>query len=168
MNINKTKEQIFSETEVMLNEKKFEILSTDRTRLWGGFFVINEQQSRLFYECFFKDIPSELFQITAYVSPKVLVIAPGQRLSWQYHHRRSEIWKVLQNNVGVIKSDVDFEDEVKIYSPGNIISIKKEERHRLVGLNDWGIVAEIWQHTDHENPSNENDIIRIQDDFGRK
>lgn len=43
----------------------------------------------------------------------------------------------------------------------------QNERHRLVGLNDWGMVAEIWQHIDANNPSDENDIIRVQDDFGR-
>ena len=26
--------------------------------------------------------------------------------------------------------------------------------------------AEIWQHTDEDNPSDEDDIIRVQDDFG--
>ncbi|MCU0327251.1 MAG: phosphoheptose isomerase, partial [Spirosomaceae bacterium] len=40
-------------------------------------------------------------------------------------------------------------------------------RHRLVGVNEWGIIAEIWQHTDPKNPSDENDIVRVQDDFGR-
>jgi hypothetical protein len=34
-------------------------------------------------------------------------------------------------------------------------------------LDGWGIVAEIWRHTDVENPSNEEDIVRVQDDFGR-
>lgn len=29
------------------------------------------------------------------------------------------------------------------------------------------IVAEIWQHTDLENSSDEEDIVRLQDDFGR-
>jgi hypothetical protein len=29
------------------------------------------------------------------------------------------------------------------------------------------LVAEIWQHTDPENPSDEDDIVRVSDDFGR-
>jgi hypothetical protein len=41
------------------------------------------------------------------------------------------------------------------------------ERHRLVGLEDWGVIAEIWQHTDAAIPSDESDIVRVQDDFGR-
>ena len=43
----------------------------------------------------------------------------------------------------------------------------KGERHRLVGPDDWENVAEIWQYTDVENPSDENDFIRVQNDFGR-
>jgi len=48
-----------------------------------------------------------------------------------------------------------------------IVHLAKGQRHRLVGLDGWGIVAEIWQHTDASNPSDENDIVRLQDDFGR-
>jgi hypothetical protein len=29
------------------------------------------------------------------------------------------------------------------------------------------MVAEIWQHTDPNHPSDEDDIVRLQDDFGR-
>jgi len=45
--------------------------------------------------------------------------------------------------------------------------MKLGTRHRLVGLDDWGIVAEIWIHSDPDKPSNEYDIRRISDDFGR-
>jgi len=34
------------------------------------------------------------------------------------------------------------------------------------GIDGWGVVAEIWQHT-ASNPSDEEDIERLQDDFGR-
>jgi hypothetical protein len=37
----------------------------------------------------------------------------------------------------------------------------------LIGLDQQALVAEIWQHTDPKNPSNEEDIVRLQDDFGR-
>lgn len=47
------------------------------------------------------------------------------------------------------------------------MSLKQGERHRLVGVDEWGIVAEIWQHTDAAHPSDEDDIVRVQDDFGR-
>ena len=50
---------------------------------------------------------------------------------------------------------------------GDQIKLKKEQRHRLVGLDDWAVIAEIWQHTEKDNPSNEDDIVRINDDYGR-
>jgi len=37
----------------------------------------------------------------------------------------------------------------------------------LIGLDSWSIVSEIWQDTDPEQPSDEDDIVRLQDDFGR-
>jgi mannose-6-phosphate isomerase len=67
----------------------------------------------------------------------------------------------------VVKSMTDEETELKSYNPGERIVLQQGERHRLVGLNDWGLVAEIWQHTDASNPSDESDIVRLQDDFGR-
>ncbi|RYE56762.1 MAG: phosphoheptose isomerase, partial [Sphingobacteriales bacterium] len=101
------------------------------------------------------------------LSPKILIVAPEKRLSWQYHHRRAEIWQVVEGNVGIVTSDNDTEGELKSYAPAQQIKLQKGERHRLIGLKDWGVVAEIWQHTDAENPSDEDDIVRVQDDFGR-
>jgi hypothetical protein len=34
-------------------------------------------------------------------------------------------------------------------------------------MDNWGVVAEIWQHTDPAVPSDEDDIIRVQDDYNR-
>ena len=101
------------------------------------------------------------------MSPKILVVAPQKRLSWQYHHRRAEIWRVIQGQAGVKRSDTDTEGELEILNIGDTITLQQGERHRLIGLDSWGIVAEIWQHTDSENPSDEEDIVRLQDDFGR-
>ena len=50
---------------------------------------------------------------------------------------------------------------------GEVIRLQQGERHRLVGLDGWGMIAEIWQHTDPQKPSDEDDIVRVQDDFGR-
>ena len=95
-----------------------------------------------------------------------MIVKPNVRLSWQYHNRRAEIWQVYKGLVGVVKSDTDIENELKNYIAGDQIKLRQGERHRLVGLADYGVVAEIWQHTD-EIPSNEKDIIRVQDDYGR-
>jgi mannose-6-phosphate isomerase-like protein (cupin superfamily) len=88
-------------------------------------------------------------------------------LSWQYHHRRAEIWRVIQGQVGVKRSINDIEGELEILNVGDTITLQKGERHRLIGLSDYAVIAEIWQHTDANHPSDEDDIVRVQDDFGR-
>ncbi|MEY3421855.1 MAG: hypothetical protein RIR48_2155, partial [Bacteroidota bacterium] len=66
-----------------------------------------------------------------------------------------------------IKSDTDHPSEVQNMVLNETLVLKQGERHRLIGLNDWGIIAEIWKHTKPEHPSDEEDIVRLQDDFGR-
>jgi hypothetical protein len=56
---------------------------------------------------------------------------------------------------------------MEIYKEGDQLILKQGERHRLIGLENYSVVAEIWQHTDVNDPSDEDDIIRVQDDFGR-
>ncbi|MCF8323049.1 MAG: phosphoheptose isomerase [Flavobacterium sp.] len=161
------KASVFNQIASELELENFNVIKQDQTRPWGGFFVIDETQANSFANKFFPHLKMEDIQITNKLSPKILVVAPQKRLSWQFHNRRAEIWKVLAETVGVIISDTDEEGEIQQLSPGTFIQMNKGERHRLIGLDSWGIVAEIWQHTDHENPSDENDIIRLQDDFGR-
>ena len=100
------------------------------------------------------------------MSPKILMIKPQVKLSWQYHNRRAEIWQVYQGKVGVVQSETDIETEMKVYDVGSQLKLNQGVRHRLIGLDDYAVVAEIWQHTD-KIPSDEDDIIRVQDDFGR-
>ena len=100
------------------------------------------------------------------LSPKILIVKPDARLSWQYHHRRAEIWQVYKGEVGIVRSNDDTESELVRFKEGEQVRLAQGERHRLIGLEDYGIVAEIWQHTDAV-PSDEDDIIRVQDDFSR-
>lgn len=158
---------VFSEVENYLATCTLKIKNQDASRPWGGFFVIDEQQAQLFAKLFFPEVELSSLRISGKLSPKILIVQPGKRLSWQYHHRRAEIWRVLSGNVVVVTSHTDAEGERVELSEGELIRLAQGQRHRLVGLNDWGIVAEIWQHTDVDHPSDEEDIIRLQDDFGR-
>ena len=106
-------------------------------------------------------------KISDKLSPKILVVSPGKRLSWQYHHRRAEIWRVISGQVGVKRSINDEEGAIDVLNVGDTITLKQGERHRLIGVDDYAVIAEIWQHTDANNPSDEDDIVRVQDDFGR-
>lgn len=161
------KKEIFDRVEEMLHTQGFNIAAKDDTRPWGGFFVIDETQAQDFANQYFDGIDVENLRIGGKLSPKILIVAPEARLSWQYHHRRAEIWQVVEGMVGIKRSMTDEEGEVGEYKPQDQVKLQKGERHRLIGLADWGVVAEIWQHTDASNPSDEDDIVRVQDDFGR-
>lgn len=167
MDIAVEKEAIFNKVKAGLSNNGFEILITDMERPWGGFFVINEDQAQNFSDTYFNGLKIDQLKIAGKLSPKVLIVSPQARLSWQYHNRRAEIWQVISGTVGVITSPTHVEGELKTLQAGDRILLKQGEHHRLIGLDDWGVVAEIWQHTDESNPSDESDIIRVQDDFGR-
>lgn len=164
----KDKSKIFQEIEELLQRQGFIIVNKDLKRPWGGFFVIDEKQALEFALFYFPEENIHELKITEKLSPKILLVAPRHRLSWQYHHRRAEIWKCIGSNVQVITSETDKEVIKHILKKGDILKLQQGTRHRLVGLDDWGLVAEIWQHTDANNPSDEDDIIRLQDDYSRK
>jgi mannose-6-phosphate isomerase len=162
------KEDVFAKVSSYLEHKNLKVAKKDTTRPWGGFFVIEEDESEKFIALYFPHLTKEELNISGKLSPKILVVAPKKRLSWQYHHRRAEIWKLIGGVAGVVTSDTDEEKDTTHLGIGDIIQLKQGERHRLIGLEGgWGIIAEIWRHTDAENPSDEDDIVRVQDDFGR-
>lgn len=161
------KEQIFKETEEKLKEQGFNIVDRDEERPWGGFFVIDESQAQKFIDTYFDGVEMSDANISGKLSPKILMVEPKKRLSWQYHHRRAEMWQVLEGPVGVIRSITNEQKPVQEYKAGDLITLKQGERHRLVGLDNWGVIAEIWQHVYGDHPSDEKDIVRLDDDFGR-
>ena len=142
----------------------FNVINFDFNRPWGGFLLINESQSQDFINIFFS---KENLEIEGRLSPKILIVNPNSRLSWQFHYRRKEIWRVYKNSVGIIRSMDDNQNEMEILNQGDTIKFQTEERHRLVGLSNFGVVAEIWIHTNFKNPSDEQDIVRLQDDYSR-
>ena len=161
------KATVFEKVTAYLKEQNLLVDKKDDSRPWGGFFVLDEAEAEKFISLYFPHLTKDELTISGKLSPKILVVAPNKRLSWQYHHRRAEIWKLIGGVAGVVTSDTDHEKETTHLAIGDIVQLQKGERHRLIGLDGWGIVAEIWQHTDADNPSNEDDIVRLQDDFGR-
>jgi mannose-6-phosphate isomerase len=77
------------------------------------------------------------------LSPKILIVKPEARLSWQYHNRRAEIWQIFKGSAGIVRSNSDIENEMKVYNEGDQIILQQGERHRLIGLDDYSVVAEI-------------------------
>jgi len=162
------KNKVLNEVEKVLEERGYKVVAKDFNRPWGGFFVLDEEQATKFGAEFFPGIDIDSLKVkNGKLSPKILMVEANKRLSWQYHHRRSEIWKLAAGTAGVVTSLTDQQGQLKKLHEGDIVRLEKGQRHRLVGLDGWGMIAEIWQHTDPSNPSNEDDIVRVQDDFGR-
>ena len=162
-----TKDKVIQTITYALHTQQLEVVEENFTKPWGAYWRIADNNLQRFIEYYFQDEDIEMTpQIP--MSPKILLVAPGQRLSWQYHFRRGEIWKVVYGPVRAIISPTDVETEIKTYKNNQIIKIKPQERHRLLGADNWGVIAEIWQHTDINNPSNEEDNVRLADDYGRE
>ena len=161
------KPEVFASVEKYLTDHGFKIAAKDYSRPWGGFFVLDETQAQKFGQLYFPNVDLSTLRISGKLSPKILMVQANKRLSWQYHHRRAEIWKLVAGTAGVATSETDEEGPLQSLKAGEIIRLKQGQRHRLVGLDGWGMIAEIWQHTDASKPSDEDDIVRLQDDFGR-
>ena len=154
----------YLDTKEEIENLGFNVINFDFNRPWGGFLLIDESQSQDFINTF---ISKENLEIEGRLSPKILIVNPNSRLSWQFHYRRKEIWRVYKNPVGIIRSMDDNQNEMEILNEGDTIKFQIEERHRLVGLSNFGVVAEIWIHTDSNNLSDEEDIVRLEDDYSR-
>ncbi len=161
------KAQVEARIEQWLTERGLAVADRDFEKPWGGYFVIPDTQTVEFLREFFPEKAAELEQSTEKLSPKILVVAPHLRLSWQYHDRRAELHKVVEGPVAYPLSETDEQPEEQVYQVDDLVEIPQGTRHRLIGLDDWGVVAEIWKHTDPTSPSNEADNHRVQDDFKR-
>ena len=158
----------FKTVQAEIESYGFKVADRDFSRPWGGFLVIDEKEvPQAFANKFFDGIDVETLRIEGKLSPKILIVKPEARLSWQYHHRRAEIWQVFRGIVGIIRSDDDKEGDLIEFEEGTQVKLAQGERHRLIGApTDYGI-SKIWQHTS-DVPSDELDIVRVQDDFDRK
>lgn len=164
-----TKRDLAEKIRTDLEATKFRLNEVDFDRPWGGFLRVDSQQAPEFIKRFFPDIQLPDSALNATLDPKLLIVDSGKRLSWQVHEKRGEFWRVIQGPVGVYLSETDEEPkEPNLYINDEIIDIPVGTRHRLAGLGERGIVAEIWINMDKDNPSDEEDIRRISDDFGRQ
>jgi mannose-6-phosphate isomerase len=134
---------------------------------WGAYLRIAEESLPEFYTAYWQGVDVRRPSDNLRQDPKILIVAPGGRTSLQYHHRRSELWRVLDGPVGVVLGDSEDSLAESVYQPGDVLRLATAKWHRIVGLTNWGRLAEIWQHVDASHPSGEEDIVRVQDDYGR-
>ena len=100
---------------------------------------------------------------TDYCKVKRIIVKPGQRLSYQYHYKRDECWVIVQGKATVTLDDKDFEYESD-NELGNIVNIPVGTKHRV--RNDEEIDL-IFIETQTGTYFGEDDIVRLEDDYGR-
>lgn len=165
-----SKEQIVKDIKRCIESNDYPIIELDDKRPWGAYFKFSNEDANRFIKEFFPGLSlsdARLGKDDAELSPKILLVSPGQRLSWQYHKRRAERWNFLTDGAyeNSLTDDESIQKEAKA---GDSIQFSSEERHRLIGCAAmYTLVAEIWQHTEPDNLSDEDDNFRLQDDYGR-
>lgn len=160
----------------MVHDKAIElgytIVEEDTKKPWGAYFRMDNSEADRFIAEFFPGLSvteAKLGRADVELSPKFLLVAPGHRLSWQYHDRRAERWRFLTDGC-YYRSHSDKLGDMNTAKAGEVVQFDAGERHRLCANSDgssYTLVAEIWQHTVASQPSDESDIVRLQDDYQR-
>ena len=107
-------------------------------RPWGRFYVLHDE--------------------TSYKLKRIEVDA-GQRLSYQYHYKRSEAWTIVEGT-GTITLDGDVNE----YAAGETIIISQGVKHRI---ENKGSEKAVFIEVQTGTYFGEDDIIRVEDDYGR-
>ena len=107
-------------------------------RPWGCFFVLH-------YEPTYKLKRTE--------------VNPGGRLSYQYHHKRSEAWTIVKAT-----GTITLDGEAKEYKVGQTILIPQGIKHRI---ENKGTKKVVFIEVQTGTYFGEDDIVRIEDDYNR-
>jgi mannose-6-phosphate isomerase len=91
---------------------------------------------------------------------KRLVVHPGRRLSYQKHTHRAEHWFIVAGT-----AEVTLDGVVTTLGPGQSIDIPLEGAHRIASVGDDDVVLIEVQHGTYFG---EDDIVRLEDDYGRE
>ncbi|ERL47802.1 3-oxoacyl-acyl-carrier protein reductase [Candidatus Micropelagos thuwalensis] len=100
------------------------------------------------------------FKKENYYQVKRITLDPEQMLSLQYHHHRSEYWLVIKGNALVQIGDKNYET-----GPGQYRHIPQGEKHRLTNIGSEELVL---IEVQIGNYFGEDDIVRLEDIYGRK
>jgi mannose-6-phosphate isomerase-like protein (cupin superfamily) len=90
---------------------------------------------------------------------KSLVVAPGQRLSYQRHAHRAEHWFVVRGVATVTLDGTRYD-----LAPGDAIDIPVGAAHRIENPGDTEL---LFVEVQHGESFAEDDIERLDDDYGR-
>ena len=88
---------------------------------------------------------------------KLIYVNANSRLSLQYHKKRSEFWKVIKGT-----AVVEIDKKTIVLKEGETTTIPRQAKHRVLALESECIILEIAY-----GRFDENDIVRIEDDYQR-
>ncbi len=108
-------------------------------RPWGSFTVLDEGDN---------------------YKVKRIEVLPEKRLSYQRHSRRAEHWYVVRGTAKVTLNGVEI-----LVKTGDAVDIAREDAHRVENPNDTELLVFI--ETQTGDYFGEDDIVRLDDDFGR-
>jgi mannose-6-phosphate isomerase-like protein (cupin superfamily) len=108
------------------------------TRPWGHYIVLGGQTDH---------------------QVKRIVVAPGKRPSYQRHQYRAEHWFIVAGD-----GKVTIDDEVRSVTAGDSVEVALGAAHRIENVGERDLVFIEIQHGSYFG---EDDIIRVEDDFGR-
>jgi len=90
---------------------------------------------------------------------KLIVVAPGRRLSYQTHARRDEHWFIVSGTATAIVDGVAHE-----LAPGESLDIGIGQAHRC---ENHGVAPVEFIEIQTGTYFGEDDIVRLEDDYGR-
>ncbi len=90
---------------------------------------------------------------------KKVSVSPGQRLSYQFHSRRQEHWMLVEGVATITLEGKEYRLEV-----GQTFNVPMGARHSLANASTIPMSIIEVQRGDY---TGEDDIVRLDDDFGR-
>ncbi len=90
---------------------------------------------------------------------KRVTVLPGKRLSYQKHSKRNEHWSIISG-----KALVTVDGKDTLLEAGQAIDIPTEAPHRV---SNPGLIPLVFIEIQRGSYLGEDDIIRLEDDYGR-
>ncbi|MFZ0058980.1 MAG: phosphomannose isomerase type II C-terminal cupin domain [Acidimicrobiales bacterium] len=100
-----------------------------------------------------------VLEVAADHKVKTLLVYPGKRLSYQRHRHRGEHWFVVRGTGKVTLDGVDH-----AVRPGTAVDVPVGTAHRIENTGEVDLVIIEIQCGESFD---EDDIVRLEDDFGR-
>jgi mannose-6-phosphate isomerase len=113
-------------------------MNYQETRPWGKFEIFSEDNN---------------------YKVKKITVNPGKSLSYQYHNKRSEVWTIIE---GIAIFTLD--DVSKTIEKGSVVQIPVLSKHKIKNIGECDLIFIEVQLGEYFG---EDDIVRLQDDYGR-